>query len=67
LGVPFAFFFTGVHADYHRPSDTPDKIEYEHFLRRTRVAYSTIVEIANAPDRPLVDSLEFIRRTESGR
>jgi hypothetical protein len=67
LGVPFAFFFTGVHADYHRPSDTPDKIEYEHFLRRTRVAYSTIVEIANAPDRPLVDSAEFIRRTESGR
>jgi hypothetical protein len=67
LGVPFAFFFTGVHADYHRPSDTPDKIEYEHFLRRTRVAYSTIVEIANAPQRPLVDSQEFIRRTELGR
>jgi hypothetical protein len=67
LGVPFAFFFTGVHADYHRPSDTPDKIEYEHFLRRTRVAYSTIVEIANAPERPVVDSSEFIRRTESGR
>jgi hypothetical protein len=67
FGVPFAFFFTGVHADYHRPSDTPDKIEYEHFLKRVRVAYATVVEIANAPERPVVDSQEFIRRTELGR
>lgn len=67
LGVPFAFFFTGVHADYHRPSDTPDKIEYEHYLKRTRVAYSTIIELANAPVRPVVDSQEFIGRTEQGR
>lgn len=27
--VPVLFFFTGTHADYHRPTDTPDKIEYE--------------------------------------
>jgi hypothetical protein len=26
--IPVLFFFTGVHADYHRPSDTPDKINY---------------------------------------
>jgi hypothetical protein len=67
LGIPFAFFFTGVHDDYHRPSDTPDKIEFEHFTRRTRVAYATIVEIANSPHRPVVDSQEFIRRTELSR
>ncbi|NPA79532.1 MAG: M20/M25/M40 family metallo-hydrolase [Thermotogae bacterium] len=28
-GVPVAYFFTGPHEDYHKPSDTPDKIRYE--------------------------------------
>ncbi|MGE5499357.1 MAG: M20/M25/M40 family metallo-hydrolase, partial [Syntrophothermus sp.] len=27
--IPALFFFTGIHNDYHRPSDTPDKINYE--------------------------------------
>lgn len=32
-GVPSLAFFTGVHADYHRPTDTPDKIDYEDLDR----------------------------------
>lgn len=32
-GLPVFFVFTGVHADYHRPSDTADKIEAEGLLR----------------------------------
>lgn len=28
-GVPVLFFFTGIHDDYHRPGDTPDKVNFE--------------------------------------
>jgi Peptidase family M28 len=31
--VPFLFFSTGQHPDYHRPSDTPDKIDYVRLQR----------------------------------
>jgi len=34
--VPFLFFSTGQHPDYHKPSDTPDKIDYEK-VRRSAV------------------------------
>ncbi len=27
--MPAIFFFTGLHDDYHRPSDDPDKINYD--------------------------------------
>ncbi len=29
VGIPIAFFTTGLHVDYHRPTDTPDKIDYK--------------------------------------
>ncbi len=29
MDIPVLFFFTGIHDDYHRPEDTPDKINYE--------------------------------------
>ena len=32
-GVPSLAFFTGTHADYHKPSDTADKIDYEDLAR----------------------------------
>src|SRR3954470_1213900 len=32
-GIPSLTFFTGTHADYHKPSDTPDKIDYEDLDR----------------------------------
>ena len=28
-GIPIIFYFDGVHEDYHQPSDSPDKIDYE--------------------------------------
>lgn len=34
--VPFLFFSTGQHPDYHRPTDLPDRIDYEK-LRRISV------------------------------
>lgn len=65
LGIPFIFYFTGVHEDYHRPSDTPDKIYYDKYSKITRLIFSTTIEIANTPERPVVDSQEFIRITQS--
>ncbi len=32
MGIPIAFFTTGLHPDYHRPTDTPDKIDYKEIL-----------------------------------
>jgi hypothetical protein len=29
MGIPIVFFTTGLHPDYHRPTDTPDKIDYK--------------------------------------
>lgn len=63
LEVPFVFFFTGVHEDYHRPTDTADKIDYEKLTRITQLIYSTAVKTANLDNRPLVDNEEFIEIT----
>ena len=53
--IPSVFFFNGVHADYHRPTDTPDRIEYDLLTRRTKLAFNTVWKIANAENRPVVD------------
>jgi hypothetical protein len=54
-GVPIIFYFDGEHEDYHKPSDTPDKIDYSKMERIVRTIFVTGSEIANAPKRPLVD------------
>jgi Zn-dependent M28 family amino/carboxypeptidase len=54
-GVPVIFYFDGVHEDYHRPSDTPDKIDYRKLERVARTVFVTAAEIANLPARPRVD------------
>jgi len=65
LGVPFIFFFNGVHADYHRPSDSVDKIEWEALVKRTQLIYTTTAMIANTEKRPEVDNQAFIQKTQS--
>lgn len=65
LEVPFVFFFTGVHEDYHQPSDTVDKMEFEKFSRVVRLIYSSTLEVTNYDGRPEVDNEEFIEITRS--
>ncbi len=60
LNVPFVFFFTGVHEDYHRPSDEVDKIDFEKYSRLVRMIYASTVKVANFDGRPQVDNEEFI-------
>lgn len=64
LGVPFVFFFTGVHADYHRPSDHIDKITFGPLTKRTKLVYNLTALLANSPERPEVDNQEFIEKTQ---
>lgn len=54
-GIPIVFFFDGVHEDYHRPGDSPDKIDYQKMEKVTRTVYMMLWEIANRPTRPKVD------------
>ncbi len=51
-GIPALFFFTGLHEDYHRPSDEVDKIDFEKIARITRTVLGVIWELADAPERP---------------
>lgn len=53
--IPSVFFFNGVHADYHQPTDEADKIEYDALEKRTRLAFVVAWELANAKNRPVVD------------
>jgi hypothetical protein len=46
-GVPIIFYFNGTHADYHRPTDTPDKINYPMMAKRTQLVFYTAWEMAN--------------------
>lgn len=51
-GVPALFFFSGTHADYHRPDDEIDKIDFEKETRIVRLLYYFGSEVANAAARP---------------
>jgi hypothetical protein len=63
LNVPFVFFFTGVHEDYHRPGDEVDKIEFDKYARVVELIYSSTVKVANYDSRPEVDNETFINIT----
>lgn len=54
-GIPIAFLFTGFHPDYHRATDTPDRIEYGKLARVVRYAFDLTLALAETPNRPLVD------------
>ena len=49
-GVPIIFYFNGVHPDYHRPTDTPDKINYPLMAKRAQLVFYTAWEMANRND-----------------
>jgi len=53
--IPIIFYFNGTHEDYHRPSDTPDKINYEVLAKRTKLVFFTAWELANRAERVVVD------------
>ena len=50
--VPSIFFFSGVHADYHQPSDEVEKLDVDKAARIARVVYYTVESVANEATRP---------------
>ncbi|HZO53884.1 MAG TPA: M28 family peptidase [Bryobacteraceae bacterium] len=50
--VPALFFHTGLHPDYHRIGDRPEKIEYGKMERIARLVYQTSWDAATAQNRP---------------
>jgi membrane-associated protease RseP (regulator of RpoE activity) len=54
--VPVLFFFSGLHADYHKPGDTPDKIDAASAAGLLELVADTAQQLADAPTRP-----QFVR------
>ncbi len=54
-GIPVIFYFSGVHEDYHKPSDTPDKIDYNRIARIANLIFLTAYELANREEALLID------------
>ena len=50
--IPVLMFHTGLHDDYHRPSDDAHLINYDGMQRVTRFAFGVINEVANLPALP---------------
>ena len=50
-GIPSIFFFSGVHEDYHRTSDTVDKIMLDKMETLGKHFFHLIWELANREDR----------------
>ncbi len=50
-GIPAIFYFNGTHRDYHRITDTEDKIEYKKMQQRARLVFLTTWELANRSER----------------
>lgn len=56
--VPIIFYFNGTHEDYHRETDTPDKINYDMLEKRTKLVFHTAWEVANKETRIIADKAE---------
>jgi hypothetical protein len=54
-GIPIAFWFDGVHEDYHQPGDEPQKIDYNKMEQVTRTIMITLLKVADLKERPKVD------------
>jgi len=56
--IPVIFYFNGVHEDYHKASDTVDKIDFKKIETITRLVFLTAWELANRDERIVVDKIE---------
>jgi len=54
-GVPIAFLFSGFHPDYHQPTDTVDKINFDKIVNAAKLFYLVAQEAASRPTRLALD------------
>jgi hypothetical protein len=53
--IPVAFFFDGIHEDYHKPTDDVEKIDFSLLQKRAQLVFTTAWEVANRTERIVVD------------
>ena len=53
--IPVIFYFNGIHDDYHKSTDTADKINYEMLEKRVRLIFHTAWELTNRKERIKID------------
>lgn len=56
--IPVIFYFNGTHADYHKPTDTVEKIEFDLLQQRAQLVFYTAWSLANREEKPRVDKAE---------
>ena len=54
-GVPIAFFFDGFHPDYHEPTDTIEKINFDKLTRVAKLCFLSAFELATREKAPVKD------------
>lgn len=57
-GVPVVFYFSGVHKDYHKPTDDVDKINFDKVQKTVRLVFYTAWEIANRDQRLRMNGID---------
>ncbi len=55
MGIPIAFFTIGLHVDYHRPTDTPEKIDYKEMQEIAKTVAGVGWVLANQAVRPALN------------
>ena len=61
-GIPCIFYFSGVHEDYHKPTDTADKILYDKATQLTRLIFYTAWEVSQYPTRLMPEKGDNIKK-----
>ncbi len=56
--IPVIFYFNGVHEDYHKPTDTIEKIDFKKIQKISRYIFLTAWELANRDERPKLDIID---------
>jgi hypothetical protein len=56
VGIPIADFTTGLHVDYHRPTDTPEKIDYRQLQMVARTVAAVAWDLGNQSGRPKLNT-----------
>jgi membrane-associated protease RseP (regulator of RpoE activity) len=57
-GLPVLHFFTGLHNDYHRPSDDFDKINLAGLVQITDMVHQIVEVLVSVPERPQLIRVE---------
>jgi len=64
--IPILFFFSGLHSDYHRPSDTSDKINSKGAVQILELVAMSAQRLANSSTRPLYTEVHEEKPANAG-